>query len=112
IASEVKLVSSSGKWGGTLDLVVEVREPKEDKEVWDVKTSLDIWPEQKIQVCAYTILWHEHSRKLARPRVVLIPKSGKLYAPDMGEDVELICKKIWNLAVPLWYARKELDDLI
>ncbi|SRR5258708_4410962 len=118
IASEVKLVSTTGRFGGTLDLVVEVGEEDPQcetvrcQEVWDIKTSTDIWPEHLIQVCAYTILWHEHMRLLARPRVVLIPKSGKLYAPDMEENVESICNRIWDLAVPLWYVRKQLDDLL
>src|SRR5260221_234807 len=50
--SEVKLVSATGKYGGTLDLVVEIGG---EQEVWDVKTSTGIWPEHLIQVCAYTI---------------------------------------------------------
>ncbi len=81
-------------------------------EVVDIKTSADIWPEHKIQVCAYELLYFQNYRKRAKPRIILIPKAGKLYAPDITEDCEFICKKIWNLCVPLWYARKELDDLI
>src|SRR6266403_4142445 len=50
IASEVKLVSTTGRFGGTLDLVVEIGGAQ---EVWDIKSSTDIWPEHLIQVCAY-----------------------------------------------------------
>lgn len=109
VNSELRLVSTDQQFGGTIDLIVNTNT---GLEVWDIKTSIDIWPEQKIQVCAYELLHFQHYRQRARPRIVLLPKAGKLYAPDITEDCEFLCKKIWHLLVPLWYAREELENLL
>lgn len=110
-ASEVQLVDTGDQYGGTLDIIADVSFPSKSRELWDLKTSSSIWPEQIIQVCAYQILWHQNNREIITPRIILIPKSGALQTPDIPEDRIFSAKKVWYYIVPLYYARRDLNEI-
>src|SRR5258708_3396563 len=111
VASETQLVDTSDQFGGTIDIIADCSSPTPARELWDIKTSSAIWAEQIVQVCAYQILSHQHNKEIVRPRIILIPKSGELRAPDIPDDVIFLAKKLWFYVLPMYYARRELNEI-
>ncbi len=73
ILTETPLVSEKYRYGGTCDLFALV---DGTKEVVDIKTSSDIWPEHKVQIAGYMQLLTEAGHTVERARILCIPRSG------------------------------------
>lgn len=72
-ASEVQLVSETGKYGGTIDIVAF--NEQENYVLMDLKTSKDFYSSQLYQLAAYSSLWHENGKpRLAEHMIVRIGK--------------------------------------
>lgn len=54
--SEVSLVSERYQFGGTIDLALV----KNRSTITDIKTSNGVYPDHKIQIAAYGVLWNEN----------------------------------------------------
>ena len=105
VGSEVGLAHPEKRFGGTIDLLVNT---KNGEEFWDLKTSKDIYTEHYVQVAAYKQLLEYEGIK-RHPRILLISKDGRVYAPDISEKTLAASTKIWNHILEVYHANKELE---
>jgi hypothetical protein len=109
--SELVLVDEDNEYGGTVDLLVNF--PEEPPEFWDIKTSKEIYREHFIQIGAYGLLLEKCTNSPARlPRVVLLPKGGKLYAPDISAHTYQAAQQVWNDLLETYNSLRTLEKSI
>lgn len=86
--SEHQLIDDELGYGGTLDLVVECEDSPSIQvmELWDVKTSKDIWPEHWLQLAAYRELYRKRYGITLQPKILLITKELKFKAAEISEE--------------------------
>lgn len=106
IASELPLVDEDEGYGGTVDLIVECDATFGEsgyrvKELWDYKSSKDIWPEYFIQTEAYTAMVKKIAPELLNgceltPRIININKELMFQAPDIPQSKRDAAAEIWK----------------
>jgi hypothetical protein len=121
IHSEMPLLDLEYRYGGTIDLVVECDKPLDvaqypgnDRciELWDYKTSKDIWPEYYIQVAAYADLLLQNQGLLAEPRIILCSKEGKFKADAIPAAVTQRALLVWQNLVDVYCDKRELEGML
>ena len=109
--SELRLVDEVEGFGGTIDLIVDT--PK-GREIWDIKTSDKIWPENYIQLAAYKRLAHLHLNVFEDfgTRVILITKQEKFSAPDIDGSIIRQAYAVWQNLLHVYKDFNQLKYLL
>jgi len=102
---ENPLVSEKLRVGGTPD-AYGIYDGK--KEIWDFKTSKDIYPEYFYQLAGYKLLLEEHGHPVERVRIIQFNRSDENLDYAMGSkdadklnaetEIFLACLKIYQLS--------------
>ena len=104
--SELSLCDSVNKYGGTLDLLGL----EGDKgALWDIKTSKAIYVDYYIQVSAYKLLCECNALGPLHPRIVLLTKDGRVYAPDISDSTIQHATSAWWGLLATHKALKQLE---
>lgn len=110
VGSELELMDQENEYGGTVDLLVDF--PEGPGEYWDVKTSKEIYREHFIQEGAYGLLLEKHHHGGRIPRIILLPKGGKLYAPDISTETNKAAQEVWRDLLKTYHSLRKLEKSI
>lgn len=106
VSSELALMDAKDKYGGTIDLLVDTAQAK---EFWDLKTSKRLYIDNYIQAAAYSRLLVKHGYIERCPRIVLLTKDGRVFAPDISIDIQKHALQIWDNLLYCYHAYKKLE---
>lgn len=106
VGSEVALVDEEDKYGGTIDLLVDI---PDRGEFWDLKTSKRLYIGNYIQCMAYRDLLLKHGYGDRRPRLVLITKDGRVFAPDISTNIQDYALYAWRNLLQCYHYYKKLE---